>query len=675
MKSKVYLADLTHTGHGNPSLMFPLGVAFVASYGQEVLGDHFAFKVFKFPEPLARALMSDMPTILGLSNFCWNLELSCKLASWAKQLNPNLIIVMGGPNFPVAPQDKSQFLKARPMIDFHIESEGEVAFANLLRELQEYDFNVPKLKSHQKTINNLSYLDGQKLVAGGVQRILDVNILPSPYLNGMLDEFFELPLIPMLETTRGCPFSCSFCADGLPTKNKVERFDSARTKAELRYMAERVKYADELTITDLNFGMYKPDIATAGYIAEIQEEYHWPGLVKGAAGKNKPGTIMETATLLKGTWTLGSAIQSSDKDVLKNINRSNISLEAYQDFTDFMNDISDDATTYTELILALPGDTKATHFESLRYGIENNSTSLKMHQAMMLIGTEMASQETRNKYDLLTKYRISQGGVGVYQFGDQEVPVAELEEIIVGSKDMSIEDYVSCRIMNLFVEAYYNSDLCEEIFSTLKAMKLSVFDFLVYFHEHDELYSPKLKKILAEYVSATRDDLYDSHDEAEQAALHTELITSYLSGELGSNELLDHKALMYLDLDDSLSVLVEALKRYLVEKGMLNATAEQYLDQLKAFILCRKTNVQETGPGRESTFNYDFKAIEESGYRLDPRDLTPTKQGVRFRFYHDEDQVEHIQKAVSLYENNPGGFGRILQRHNVKSMYRQFERV
>ena len=675
MKTKVFLADLTHTGTGNLSLMFPLGVAFLASYGQEVAGDDFEFQIFKFPELLAKAMISDTPAILGLSNFCWNLELSYKMASWAKQLNPNLIIVMGGPNFPVVPKEKSQFLGARPAMDFHIESEGEVAFVDLLRELQECDFNVAKLKSHQKPINNLCYLDGQKLVTGGIQRILDVNILPSPYLNGMLDEFFELPLIPMLETTRGCPFSCSFCADGLPTKSKVERYDSARTKAELRYMAERVKHADELTITDLNFGMYKQDIETAGYIAEIQKEYHWPGLIKAPAGKNKPETIMETASLLKGTWTIGAAIQSSDKQVLKNINRSNISLESYQRFTDFMNNIDDDATTYTELILALPGDTKATHFESLRYGIDNDSTSLKMHQAMMLIGTEMASQETRRKYELLTKYRITQGGVGVYQFGDQEVPVAEIEEIIVGSKDMSIEDYVSCRMMNLFVETFYNSDLCEEILSTLKAMGLSVFDFLVYFHEHDELYTPTLKKTLAKFVSATRDDLYDTHEEAEQSALHTELLTSYLSGELGSNELLDHKALIYLDLDDSLTVVVEVLKRYLAQKGMLNANAEHYLDQVKEFTLFKKANFQETGLGKESTFNYDFQAIEESGYRVDPRKLAPTGQGVHFRFYHDEDQIEHIRKAVSLYENNPGGFGRILQRHNVKSMYRRFQRV
>ena len=94
------------------------------------------------------------------------------------------------------------------------------------------------------------------LVEPGIIRIKDINDIPSPYLSGVLDKFFDYQLTPMLETTRGCPFSCTYCADGLSTKNKVTSYDSNRVEEELQYIAKRIKNIDEMYITDLNFGMY-----------------------------------------------------------------------------------------------------------------------------------------------------------------------------------------------------------------------------------------------------------------------------------------------------------------------------------------------------------------------------------------------------------------------------------
>ena len=54
-----------------------------------------------------------------------------------------------------------------------------------------------------------------------------------------------------------------------------------------------------------------------------------------------------------------------------------------------------DKKTQCEIILGLPGDTKQRHYESLRFGLDNNVNSLRMHQAMLLIGTEMASKTAR----------------------------------------------------------------------------------------------------------------------------------------------------------------------------------------------------------------------------------------------------------------------------------------
>lgn len=674
-KKKVYLADLTHTGNGIAALTFPLGTAYVASYAQMMLGDDFEFKLFKFPEQLAKTMIDDPPYLLACSNYSWNLELTHKLHAWAKRRNPKLVSVLGGPNFPVEAQEKSEFLKTRSEIDFYIENEGEVGFVELLIRLRYYDLDASKLKNHGDTITNCSYLAGESLISGDVRRISDINIIPSPYLNGIMDEFFEYPLTPMLETTRGCPFRCSFCADGLESKNKVERYDDGRFKDELDYIRQHVRNIDEIVITDLNFGMYPKDVETAQIIATMQTKYRWPSLIRGSAGKNEPERIIKTASILKGSWAIGSAIQSSDKEVLANIRRSNISSAAYKEFLHYANSVDKDSLTYTEIILALPGDSKEKHFASLRYGIENKVNTVRMYQAIVLTGTEMATQKTRDRFELLTKFRIIPGGVGTYQFGEDRISVAEMEEIIVGSKDLSFEDYVSCRVMNLFIEGYLNNALCYELFAALRAMDVSTFDLLAYLHQHQELYSQTLNDILARFIEATRNDLFNSREEAEESVLSSDHFAEYLSGKLGSNELLDHKALIYLNLEDSLGVLLRAAKSYLHELGLLGDTVREYLEQTCQFILCRKMDILKLGPGMERRFNFDFEDIAAQEFDVDPRTVQMMDQPIHLKFYNDELQIEQIRNAVNLYRNHPGGISRVLQRFNLKSVSRHFERV
>lgn len=675
MNNKIFLADLTHTGSGISALTFPLGTSFVASYAQKVLGDQFDFKLFKFPDLLARAVFESPPLVLAFANYSWNLQLSYKLAEHAKKSFPNLVVVAGGPNFPVAEDEKARFLRNRPAIDFYIEYEGEVGFAELLGQLAKYNFKAEQLKNTREHISNCTYWNGLTLVSGTMQRIADVNIIPSPYLSGILDEFFNWPLVPMIESARGCPFSCAFCADGLVIKSKVKRFESGRTRDELQYIAERVKDMDELIVTDLNFGMYQEDLKTAHYIAEIQRKFQWPIVIGASAGKNKTERIKEVVSILKGSWIVGAAVQSTDEQVLKNIKRNNISREAFYELNEFVNKLDPEAMTYTEIILALPGDTKEKHFESLRYGVESRVNSLRMYQAIMLPGTEMASQACREKFGLLTKFRIIPGGVGKYQFGDSQIPVAEIEEIIVGSNTMPMDNYVQCRVMNLFIETYFNNALCEEIFAALRGVNLSVFDFLVYLSEHHELYTPRMNEILASYVAHTRDDLYDSFEDAEAAALSSDLFESYLTGELGRNELLDHKALLYLDLEDSAGVLVQAAKQFLSDNSLLNPNAASYLDELREFILAKKGAVQNTDLVIERTFKYDFKSLEASCFELDPRYVSETPRGVRLKFFHDAARTELIQNAVNLYRNHPGGIGRMIQRSNLNKMFRKVEYV
>lgn len=672
MKRHIVFADLTHTAQGIGAPTFPLGISFVASYAIQELGTKdVGFRLFKFPAQLEHALRTDPPDMLCLSNYSWNFELAYTVGRLAKRHHPKLIVVMGGPNFPIDEEEKRAFLKRRPAIDFYIELEGEIGFVELVRALEGSDFDATRLKSRGEKVRNCSYLWEDRLVAGPVARIDNVNVIPSPYLTGLLDPFFELSLSPMLETTRGCPFTCTFCADGIAIKSRIKRFETQRTQEELTYIADRVKHTDELLITDLNFGMYEEDLQTARYIAELQAQRRWPVLIKSSAGKNRKERIIEVAKILKGSWMIGASIQSSDPEVLKAIKRSNIDSDTFEKFIEFGNSLSENAFTYTEMILGLPGDTKGKHFESLRFGVKNRVNSVRMYQAMLLIGTEMASQKGRDEYGLITKFRTVPGCVGIYPLFGGEHPVAEIEEIIVGSATMPFEDYLECRVVNLLVETFYNDALFEEVFNMLRTIDVSVFDCLLYMKDHSELYTPKIQHIIDEFLYQTSKDLYDTREDAERVVLTPEIIERYVGGELGINELLVHKALLCMEMEEISTLLFTAVKACVRQRGLLTPRVEDYLNQLQRFIVNRKRSFHQTELVLHDGYTYDFRAIHERQYKVDPNEL-PATEPKTYTFFHTEQQREHIRKQLAIYQSTPTGFGRFIQRSNLKMMYRRF---
>ena len=669
----IWFADLTHTAQGISAATFPLGVSYVYSYAKKSLGKEFDFKLFKFPNHLSEALQKKFPMMICFSSYSWNFELSYKFASVVKQCNPDVITVFGGPNFPTVAEEKLDFFQKKPFVDFFVELEGELGFLDLVQNLISQDFNILKLKKKYIKVLNTCYMHDNSLISGPIERIKDVNIIPSPYLTGALDYFFDLPLIPMMETTRGCPFGCTFCTDGAIIKNKICRYDFQRIKAELIYIAKRRKKVAELIIADLNFAMYKQDIETARVVKNIQETYNYPTFLSASAGKNMPKRTIEVAKIVKG-WTMGASIQSTDPDVLKAIKRSNISSAAYKELINFGNTL-ETSKTHSEIILGMPGDTKKKHLESLRFGVDNKVNYMRMFQSMLLLGTDQASKETRKKFNLQTKFRTIPGCIGIYNILAEKHSVAEIEEIIVGSNTLSTDDYIDCRVMNLIVETFYNDTMFEEVFAMLRTIDVSVMDCLIYIKNHSELYSNKVKKILKSYVFATKEDLYNTFEEANDYVLTPEIIDRYIGGDMGTNELLVHRAILLNEFDDICDIMFHSIEKTLEKKGLFTHSMKDYLYDLQQFTSMRKKDcLKKTEKIISATFKHDFEKIKQLQYHVDPNSLSVLKNPMRFDFYHDQKQQNFISDQLKFYSDHAVGIGKMLQRTNLKLAFRNFSK-
>src|SRR5262249_25814100 len=177
--------------------------------------------------------------------------------------------------------------------------------------------------------------DGEVVRLDTWERHKEVDEIPSPWLTGIQDEFFDGKLAPMIETNRGCPFTCTFCVQGTQWYTKVHNFSLERMKDEIEYIAKKIKALSPnmgtLRIADSNYGMFDRDVDISGWIGEMQQRYGYPTFIDATTGKNRPDRIIRSVEKVSGALVVYQAVQSLNDDVLRNIKRSNIKIKAYEE--------------------------------------------------------------------------------------------------------------------------------------------------------------------------------------------------------------------------------------------------------------------------------------------------------------------------------------------------------
>ena len=128
MPNTIAFADLTHTGKKIDATFMPFSVACIAAKLKKRFGDDVRVELFKYPQDLAFSVEKQAPRIAAFSNYCWNEDLSIKMAGAIKRRSPETVTVMGGPNCPYAFDELTAYLSARHSVDFYVVGEGEDAF-------------------------------------------------------------------------------------------------------------------------------------------------------------------------------------------------------------------------------------------------------------------------------------------------------------------------------------------------------------------------------------------------------------------------------------------------------------------------------------------------------------------------------------------------------------------
>lgn len=205
-------------------------------------------------EALPEYLRSFNPDVLGIQCYTFHLDFVKKAFRAAKKINDGIINIVGGPHPSAAPRETLNYFEG--LADFAFQGEAELGLSLLL------DRKPGEINNNLKDIPNLVWRDARRNIVineRNYQEDLDLLgfpawdlIHPEKYGEAQHGAFFKkFPIAPIM-ITRGCPFSCTFCAGGLISGRKIRKRSVNHVLDEIKLLYEDYGIR-EFHIIDDNF--------------------------------------------------------------------------------------------------------------------------------------------------------------------------------------------------------------------------------------------------------------------------------------------------------------------------------------------------------------------------------------------------------------------------------------
>ncbi len=441
----------------NGSTYLPLVSGLLRAHAEQspVVQEHFAFAPFLFHNDRPDRIVArhQRPAVAAFSSLMWNAQLCLRVAAQVKREHPDCVIVFGGANVP---HQAEGFLREHPFVDVAVRGEGEPTFTAVLERLAttgDLD-GVPAITWRTRS-GEIRHNEGVP------EMVRELDVYPSPYLAGLYDDLFvehpELQFQAIVETNRGCPFTCTFCYWGKGGMSRKYRFHSLeRVQQEIEWMADKkIRYVFN---ADSNFGMHRRDMEIAQFLVDTKRRTGFPHKFRTCYGKNTDekifaiGKLFHEEQLEKG---ITISYQSVDAQVQQNIRRDNIKLESARELQRRFNDLG--VPVYTELILGLPGETLQSWYDGvdrvLGSGLKNQ---LFMYLCQVFPNTELADPDYLRRFGMQTKVVELQEIHGRVRDPEQ---VAEQEELVVATDAMPAGDWERAVVFSWLVMTLHSLKL------------------------------------------------------------------------------------------------------------------------------------------------------------------------------------------------------------------------
>ncbi|MGI6669148.1 MAG: B12-binding domain-containing radical SAM protein [Acetivibrionales bacterium] len=398
-------------------------------------------------ERILSSIYSEKPDIVAFSCYIWNISHVHRLASSLKKVSPGTIIVLGGPEVSY---DAEDILAGCDYVDYVMAGEGERSFPGFLscmeragifstggvsgragceNLLQENDQacsrDVPGLKS----IDGLAWRSDEGIVVSAPAVIEDLDSIPSPYTNEMLSALDDR--IVYFESSRGCPFSCSYCLSSV--SGGVRYFSLERVFRDLDRLVfsgvKQVKFVDRTF--NASRSRAKDIIRHILKLSESGSRCNFHFEVGADLFDEEMLNMLENSP--KGLIQIEAGIQSTNNETLVSINRKTDLKKALENLERIVK--SGNVHVHADLIAGLPYEDYCSFRNSFNGVYKVKPHHLQVGFLKFLKGTDM-------------RKRAYEDG---FVFND--CPPYE----VLGGKHIGFDELIVLKDIAFVVDKYYNS--------------------------------------------------------------------------------------------------------------------------------------------------------------------------------------------------------------------------
>ena len=350
------------------------------------------------------------PDKIIFSTYIWNKEYVVEIVRELKKVLPNVEIILGGPEVSYKWE---KFMANMPEVDALLLGEGEKVILNFLT------------KKDKKALG-VVYRENGEIIFNGIEPIIEnLDIVPFPYEDWELEDRTK---IFYYESSRGCPFSCSYCLSSI---DKTVRYYSLdRVKKDLkRFLDSPIKL---LKFVDRTFNLKKERYMEIWkFLLENYREgitFHFE--INANIFDDETLDFLEKVP--KGYFQFEIGVQSINPETMVAIKRNNILDKLVHN----VRRISRNIHLHLDLIAGLPYETYDIFKDSFNYVYNLKPEMIQLGFLKLLKGTQM--------YDEVEKYQYKYYSKPPYE--------------VFSNKFISFGELVKLKNLEKMLDYYYNSE-------------------------------------------------------------------------------------------------------------------------------------------------------------------------------------------------------------------------
>lgn len=326
---------------------------------------------------IIKDLFEKQPDMIIFSTYIWNKEYVFSITKELKKILPDVKIALGGPEVSY---EWDKIMAENQEIDYIFTGEGEKVLLNFFTK------DISEVKG-------VVYREGERLKYNGIEPLIEnLDIIPFPYDD---DELQDRTKIFYYESSRGCPFNCSYCMSSID--KSVRYYSIERTKEDLkRFIDSPIKL---LKFVDRTFNLSKEKyMAIWRFLLENYREgitFHFE--INANIFDDETLDFLETVP--KGYFQFEIGVQTIDAQAMKSIGRIN-KLEKLEHN---IRRISRNIHLHLDLIAGLPYETYDKFRESFDYVHRLKPEMIQLGFLKLLKGTKMYDEREKYGYKYFSK--------------------------------------------------------------------------------------------------------------------------------------------------------------------------------------------------------------------------------------------------------------------------------